>query len=134
MAYWIISLALIVFGFLGSWSIGQPFLLVGLAMLVLGVFRHRPLVFWPPMLAVIAYNIVYWAVAPFWCATSEAIGGTSRTVCRSLIGLRFEGEGIYNPSLMPAIVAGHVVAALVLVVAFALLWRDRREQWNAAAS
>ncbi len=134
MAYWITSLVLIVFGFLGSFSIGQPFLLVGLAMLVLGVFRSRPLVFWPPMLAVIAYNIVYWAVAPFSCSASETVGGTSHTVCSSLIGLRFEGEGSYNPSLIPAALAGLLFAALVLVVAFALLWWNRRGRRNAAAS
>jgi hypothetical protein len=134
VAYWITSLVLIVVGFLGSFSIGQPFLLVGLAMLVLGVFRNRPLVFWPPMLAVIAYNIVYWAVAPFSCSASETVGGTSHTVCSSLIGLRFEGEGSYNPSLMPATLAGLLFAALVLVVAFALLWWNRRGRRNAAAS
>ena len=133
MAYWLTSLALIVFGFLGSFSIGRPFLLVGLAMLVLGVFRNRPMVFWPPMLAVIAYNIVYWAVAPFSCSASETVGGTSHTVCSSLIGLRFEGQGNYNPSLTPATLAGLLLAGLVLVVAFALLWWSRRVRRNAAA-
>lgn len=134
MAYWIVCAGLIVFGFLGSFSIGQPFLLVGLAMLALGAFRRRPQVFWPPMLAVIAYNIVYWSAAPFSCTASETVGGTSHTVCSSLIGLRFEGEGIYNPPLTPAIFAGLLVAALVLVLAYALLWACRRRPENAASA
>lgn len=134
MAYWIACAGLIVVGFLGSFSIGQPFLLVGLAMLALGAFRGRPLAFWPPMLAVIGYNIVYWSVAPFSCTASETVGGTSYTLCSSLIGLRFEGEGIYNPPLTPAILAGLLVAALVLVLAFAVLWSYRRRPANSAAS
>ncbi|MEO7666717.1 MAG: hypothetical protein ABIU97_06750 [Dehalococcoidia bacterium] len=87
LTYWITSLVLVVFGFLGSFSIGQPFLLIGLAMLVLGPIRKRPLVYWPPMLAVVAYNIVYWAVAPLSCTATAAVGGTSHTVCSSLIGV-----------------------------------------------
>ncbi len=133
MAYWIASVALIVFGFLGSFSIGQPFLLVGLAMLVLGRVRNRPLLFWPPMLAVLAYDVVYWAVAPFSCTASETVGGTSHTVCSSLIGIRFEGDGLYNPSLEPATIAAVLVAGLVLVVAFALLRWNRRDQPNATS-
>jgi hypothetical protein len=142
MAYWITSLALIIFGFLGSLSIGQPFLLVGLAMLVLGPFRGRPLVFWPPLLAVIAYNVAYFAVAPFYCSAGSTMGGTSTstaggtstTVCSSLVGLRYSGEGIYNPSLVPAIVVGLVAAGLVALVVFALIrWKGRAEPGGPAA-
>jgi hypothetical protein len=61
MAYWITSLGLIAFGFLGMFSIGRPFFLVGLAMLVLGPVRRRPMIFWPSLLAVVAYN---WATGP----------------------------------------------------------------------
>jgi hypothetical protein len=67
MAYWITSLGLIAFGFLGMFSIGRPFFLVGLAMLVLGPVRRRPMIFWPSLLAVVAYNVGYWAVAPLHC-------------------------------------------------------------------
>lgn len=127
MAYWALSLGLIVFGFLTGFSIGQPFLLVGVAMLLLGAFRHRPLVFWPPMLAVIAYNITYWAMAPLGCTWTIAGEGVGQTVCTNLLGLPYGGEGIYNPSLRPAVVAGLVVAAIVFVVTgMALLWLRRR--------
>lgn len=116
MAYWIASLLLIAFGFLAAFSIGQPFLLIGVAMLLLRPFRGRPLVFWPLLLAVIGWTIGYWAVAPFSCSASQPLGGAASTVCTSLIGLRYEGLGIYNPPFMPAIAAGTAVALLTAIV------------------
>jgi len=126
MAYWITSLALLIFGFLASLSIGQPFFWVGLAMLLLGAFRGRPLIFWPPLSAVIAYNLAFLAVAPLYCSASSPIGGTTTTVCSSLIGLRYTGEGSYNPSLAPAVTFGLVAAGLTAMAVFAfLLWTRR---------
>ena len=126
MAYWITSLALLIFGYLGALSIGQPFFWVGLTMLLLGAFRGRPLIFWPPLSAVIAYNLAFLAVAPFYCTASSPIGGTATTVCSSLIGLRYTGESSYNPSLAPAVAVGLVVAGLTAMAVFAfLLWRRR---------
>ena len=126
MAYWIASLALIVFGFLGQFSIGQPFFLVGVAMLMLGRFRGRPLIYWPPLLAVVAYNVVYWAVAPFGCSASSGAGGTSATDCWSLIGIHWTGAGIFNPSLLSAMVAGLVGAGVTGLLTFAVLIWQRR--------
>lgn len=127
MAYWALSLLLIGFGYLASFSIGQPFFLIGLAMLLLGVFRHRPLVFWPPMLAVIAYDIAYWAVAPLGCTSTITASGVGRTVCSNLLGRPYEGEGTYNPSLRPAMLTALIVAAVVYVVVLGTLyWRRRR--------
>lgn len=126
MAYWITSLALIGFGILGVASIGQPFFLVGLAMVLLGAFRERPLIFWPPLLAVIAYNLAFLAVAPFYCTASSTVGSTSTTVCSSLIGLRHTGESIYNPSFMPAVWVGLTFAGLTAIAVLAfLLWKRR---------
>ena len=126
MAYWITSLALLIFGFLASLSIGQPFFWVGLAMLLLGAFRGRPLIYWPPLSAVIAYNLAFLAVAPLYCSASSPIGGTTTTVCSSLIGLRYTGEGSYNPSLAPAVTFGLVAAGLTAMAVFAfLLWTRR---------
>jgi hypothetical protein len=130
MAYWIASLALVVFGFLSSFSIGQPFFLVGLAMLVLGAFRGRPFIFWPPLLAVVAYNLAFVAVAPLYCTGTftgtSTVGSTSTTVCSNLIGVRYSGEGIYNPSLLPAVAVGLIVAGVTAIAVFAfLLWKRR---------
>jgi hypothetical protein len=55
MTYWILSLALVSFGVIAALSIGRPFMLIGLTMLLLGRWRHRPAIFWPPLLAMIAY-------------------------------------------------------------------------------
>lgn len=51
--YWIIAGGLIGFGFIGILSIGLPFLIVGLGMLVVGLFLWRGRGFW---LAVIAFG------------------------------------------------------------------------------
>ncbi len=127
MGYWVGSLGLIAFGVIAMFSIGRPFLLVGLAMLILGPLRSRPVLFWPPLAAVIAYNVAYWAVAPLYCTATEAVGGTSTTTCSSLIGIGSSGSGIYNPSLDPANQAGLLVAAIAFVVVFAgMLWQGRR--------
>lgn len=53
--YWIISGGLMGFGFIGILSIGLPFLLVGLGMLVVGVTRWGGQRLW---LAVIAFGAV----------------------------------------------------------------------------
>lgn len=125
MSYWIASLGLIAFGVVGMASIGRPFLLVGLAMLVLGPLRSRPALFWPPLVAVIAYNVGYWAVVPFNCTATGTVGGTT-TVCSSLIGIRYSGSGLYNPSLEPANQVGLLLAAVAFVVVLAaMLWKGR---------
>jgi hypothetical protein len=130
MTYWIAATALIVFGFITGFSIGQPFLLVGLVMLGLGPVRNRPIVFWPPLLGVIAFNVVYLAIAPFSCSAGFLLdssgGGTpTSTVCTSLLGIRYGGEGIVNPSLLPAIVVALVAGVLIGLVTFAVLRRRR---------
>jgi hypothetical protein len=79
--YWVTSLTLIVFGVLAMFSIGRPFLMVGVAMVILGPFRQRPAWFWPPLAAVIAYNVGYWAVARLsWTATRLLAGPRRRLV------------------------------------------------------
>ena len=126
MGYWITSLCLIAFGFLGALSIGRPFFLVGLAMLVLGPVRRRPAIFWPPLLAVVAYNVGYWAVAPLYCTATEKVGGPSTTTCSSVLGINYSGSGLYNPSLDPANAAGLLLAALTFVVVLVAIIAKRR--------
>lgn len=127
MGYWAASIGFIAFGVAAMFSIGRPFFLVGLAMLILGPLRRRPVLFWPPLAAVIAYNVGYWAVAPLYCTATEAAGGTSTTTCSSLIGIGYSGSGIYNPSLDPANQAGLVLAAIAFVVGLAaVLLQGRR--------
>jgi len=126
MGYWITSFGLIAFGVVAMLSIGRPFLLVGLAMLVLGPLRRHPTLYWPPIVAVIAYNVGWWAVAPMYCTATQAVGGVSTTICSNLLGLTWSGSGIYNPSLEPANQAALLMAAVAFVVVLAvMLWRGR---------
>lgn len=126
--YLVTGLSLVVFGVLAMFSIGRPFFLVGLAMLILGPLRSRPALFWPPLAAVVAYNVGWWAVAPLSCTATETVGATSgRTICSSLLGIDYSGSGIYNPSLDPANQAGLAFAAIAFVVVLAAtLWHGRR--------
>jgi hypothetical protein len=132
LLYWIATVGLIGFGFLGMLSIGRPFLLVGLAMLLLGPFRSRPTVFWPPIAATIAWNVGFLAIAPMYCTATRTVGagsgvaGESTTVCSSPMGIVYSGPGIYNPSLEPANQAALLCAsATFLVVLASLLWLRR---------
>jgi len=133
MGYWITSLGLIAFGFLGAFSIGRPFFLVGLAMLVLGPVRRRPALFWPPLLAVVAYNVGYWAVAPLYCTATEVVGGPSTTVCSSVLGINYSGSGTYNPSGDPANMAGLLLAAVAFVAALVAIISKRRSERDVSA-
>ena len=126
MAYWVATLALIVLGFLTGFSIGVLLLPIGLAMAVLGPFRQRPLIFWPPMAAVLAFLVGYVAVAPLICAADGGVGTGSTTLCSSLIGIGYSGTGAYNPSLLPAVLAGLALAALVGLLVLGFLWRTTR--------
>ena len=137
MGYWAASIALIVFGILGSMSIGLPFLTIGMAMLLLAQVRRRAVVYWPIMLGLIAFNIAFWLTIPFYCsASSTPDGGSSAATCSSLIGIPTAdaGTSIYtDPATFGvyfgfAIVVGIVTAVLVL----SWLWMDR-ERRNGSA-
>ena len=130
MVYWIVTLALLGVGVLGALSIGGPFLLVGLALVVLWPLRRRPAWFWSPLMAIIAYNIGYWATAPLSCVASattapDGVTGEGVTICTSLLGTRFTGTGFYQPPSEPAIWAGLFLAgiAFILTLAVMLWWR-----------
>jgi hypothetical protein len=118
MAYWVATLALIVMGFLTCFSIGVLLLPIGLAMAVLGPFRHRPLIFWPLMTALLAFLAGYVAVAPLICAADGGSG--AGPPCSSLIGIWYTSP---NPSLLPAVFAGLALAAMVGVLVLAVIER-----------
>ncbi len=126
MTYWLAVLVLLVLGFLTGFSIGLFVLLVAVAMLVLGPFRHRPLIYWPPMAGVLAFILGYLAVAPLSCEARGEVGGASTTVCSSLIGITYTGTGTYNPSLQPGLVAGLVAALTAALLVALLVWRTGR--------
>jgi hypothetical protein len=91
--------------------------------------RQRREQFLPPIAAVWGFVIGYLLVAPLVCTSTSfsSVGGAqqaSRTTCDGLL-LHYSGEGLYNPPLLPAVLAGLAVAALT---AFGLRWMlSRRE-------
>ena len=123
MGYWITSLILVAFGLAGAMTIGRPFFLVGIVMLVLGRVRHRPRVFWPPLLGLVAYNVTFWTITPFYCSATSAVGGDSSTTCSSLIGIPWpaDASGVADPGAVfmitngVGVVVGFAVFVAVLV-------------------
>jgi len=96
--YRVLVAVLIAFGFVGGFSIGIPFLLVGGTLGLIGPYRHRPDVFWPSLIAVLSLILGYVLIR---CHST----GTT-TVCSNIIGIDYSGSGTYNPSLLPALIAG----------------------------
>jgi hypothetical protein len=122
--YWITSLGLIAFGFVGMFSIGGPFVILGLAMLVLGPLRRRPVLFRPLLAAVIAANLGYWAAAPLWCSAASQAGGaeaSTGTGCSSLIGIRYVASATSGPPPAPALEVALVAAIVAFAVVLAVL-------------
>lgn len=126
MIYWLVALAIVVLSYLAGFSIGFLLLPVGLAMLVLGPFRHRPAIYWPPMSAVLAFIVGFLAVAPLYCSSTTFVSGsaTSSTAsCSSLIGITYAGT---SAPRLPGVYAGAVLAALAaLLVASGIWWVGR---------
>jgi hypothetical protein len=130
-AYWGVAVFLVGFGYLAVFGIGAPFLLTGTTMMVVSPWRSRPQVLWPALVGVWALVLGYLLVAPLGC-TSTAIAVTvgspdamSHTTCTNILGIDYSGTGIYNPSLLPAVVAG-VTAGTAGAVATRILIRRRR--------
>jgi hypothetical protein len=124
VTYWLVCSVLLGFGYLAGFSIGLPFFYLGVAMLILSPLRRWTSVFWPLLVAVIAFQVAYFAVAPFYCSATQAIGEPTITVCSSLIGIRYEGGGGFDPPRTMALVAG-VASAIVTAVATWLVMHRR---------
>jgi len=140
--YWVGAVAMIAVGLAGAFTIGVPFLLTGVVMLIVGAggWRHRPEILWPPLVGVWVFVLVFVLVAPLGCTTSgsgsaPALSGGSpstiqigHTVCTNALGINYSGTGVYNPPLMPAFLAGLAAGLAVAVATRALLVRGRRRR------
>lgn len=139
--YWIGAILLIVFGTVTGFSIGIPFLMFGLSLVLLAPFRGRTQIFVPALVAVFAFFAGFIVVAPLGCTATAIVtaspdgdaGRSSRgtTSCGNLLGIDYSGRGIYKPPLWPAALAGLAVAA-VAATAAALLLKSRRLDTNDA--
>ena len=124
--YWAGAVVLVVVGFLAIFSIGAPLFLTGVAMLVVGRWRHRSAVVWPVLVGVWSFVLGYLLVAPLGCSTSEVRGDAGRTTCSNVLGIDYSGTGVYNPSLLPALIAGLAAAAIGVVVTRQITRQMRR--------
>lgn len=120
--YWVLALVLTVFGFVTGFSIGAPFLLIGITLLVLGPFRRWPRLFWSALAGVITFVVVVVLLVPLTCVATEDTAGVSQTVCSSILGPTWSGTGLYNPPseaftnpLQLGTTAGVAVAAATVV-------------------
>jgi hypothetical protein len=130
-AYWGVAVFLVGFGYLALFSIGAPFLLTGTAMIVVSPWRSRREVLWPTLVGVWAFVLGYLLVAPLGCTskTMAVMAGSpaapSHTTCTNILGIDYSGTGIYNPSLVPALVVA-AAAGAVGALATRFLLRRRR--------
>jgi hypothetical protein len=120
--YWVLALVLTAFGFVTGFSIGAPFLLIGVTLLALGPFRRWPRLFRPVLARVITFVVVVVLLVPLTCVATSDRAGASQTVCSSILGPTWSGTGLYNPPpeafTIPAqlgTVAGLAVAAATVV-------------------
>ena len=123
--YWVLAGILIVFGALAVFSIGFPFLMLGIALVLLAHRRDQPKIFWPPLLGLISFFIGYALLAPLSCSASSSLSNpVGSTTCSNILGLDYSGSGDYNAPLWPAVVAG-LIAGGAGVVTTRLLMRRR---------
>jgi hypothetical protein len=111
IAYWALAVFLTAFGIPALASIGAPFLLVGMVMMALWPMRRRARAFWPVLVGVIVFCAVYTLVAPFGCERSgflspEGAEVDEQATCTSIVGVGYSGSGDWDPSYVPAILAG----------------------------
>jgi hypothetical protein len=129
-AYWAIVVALILFGWFAILSIGAPFLLLGITLAVLFPWRTRRGVLATGIAVVVGLVVGYVLVAPLSCAGSSTavsvvgeVQSEGTTTCSNILGVTYEGSGIYSPSLLPALLAGIALAAIAGVTT---AWLYRR--------
>ena len=124
MAYWVLSVSVLLAGLITGFSVGTFILPIGIALIVLGPARHRPRLYWPVLLGVVGYEIAFLLYAPLTCTSTATVpGGVAETVCTTILGPEYRGSGTYNPSLAPARLVGLIAGVGFALLTFALLIR-----------
>lgn len=124
VAYWAFAVFLIGFGFLGLLTVGLPFFLLGMTLAILWPRRHETGVIAAGVSAIVGFTLGYILVAPLGCTTSgQGTHAVSHTVCSNILGINYSGAIGYNPSVLPGVIVGLVMAVLFANVT---LWLARR--------
>ena len=120
LAYWVVTAALFVLGFLGAASIGLPFFALALFLVLRGIAGRPRRDFWPPVVGIVLFFAAYWGVGylfgPVSCTTIHSgsvefapgdteptIIDSTRTICDSpFLPRRTKAEA---PPLWPTILS-----------------------------
>ncbi len=125
IGYWLLVAVLIVFGTLTGFSIGLPFLLVGLTLGVLWPARRVTTLFWPVLAGEFGLIVSFVLVEPGSCTTSSSSASTlAHTTCSNVIGLDYSWAGVHNPSYLPSLLAGVGAGGAAALVTW--IWLHRR--------
>jgi hypothetical protein len=125
----------IIFGFLGILSIGVPFLVLGIALVVLSPYRARPVIFWPPLVVIVVFFVAFILTAPLYCSVSSGPllpGGSTGVVAESCSSILLPDTSGPAPSVWRYVVIAGAAGAVGGVVA--RLWLKNRQQHNAVNS
>lgn len=132
IAYWSLVVFLLAFGFLSLFSIGYPLMVLGIVLAVLEPYRGRRGVLAAGIASVFGFVVGYVLIAPIGCSgtTTPSTNGSlpveGETICRSVLGWNYSGDGANDPSLFPALIVGVLCAILVGFVAYRLAtWSSR---------
>jgi hypothetical protein len=123
--YIIVAVGLVLIG-AALFSIGIPFVLTGLVMLLLLPWRRRREILWPSLASVWGLTLGYVLVAPLSCTSSVASAGEVLysggpvTTCNGLF-FDYVGGRSYNPPLLPALLVGVMFAVAAGLAVRALL-------------
>ncbi|HEU5205748.1 MAG TPA: hypothetical protein VFU17_15760 [Candidatus Limnocylindrales bacterium] len=122
MTYWIVTLTVLIIGFLTGFSVGIFILPIGVALLLLGPVRYRPRLFWPILTGVVGFEFGYLLFVPLTCtATATIPGGEAETICTSILGPSYRAQGIAAPPTDVALLVGGLVGASAGVATLAVL-------------
>jgi len=70
--YWVVVSLLCVFGVVGIFSVGMPFLLLGVTLAAVSPWRAQRAVLWPAVTAVVGFVVGYILVAPLSCTATAS--------------------------------------------------------------
>lgn len=128
VGYWSLAILLTVFGFIDLIAIGAPFLVLGLALLVLGRRRHERAVFVPGLAGTIGFIGGTLPLLPLGC-TASGTGSSAGllvegpTRCATILWFDYVGASPYSPPFLPALIAGALVGIGFWVIARRLVTR-----------
>lgn len=124
VAYWTLVAMLLAFGMLAIFTIGAPFLLLGVTLAIVAPWRRRPTVLWPSVTGILAFVVGVLLIAPLSCTSTivpSAPGAPPQpetTDCPSAFGLIHYGS---DAGYIPALIVGVALALLAAATAHPIL-------------